>query len=103
MRLFLNIPIVLENIIWEYTGLYKLRNWVLIRQIKHYPPTIVQHLKLQYSDDLIEHEYNGVVRLDKYVNRNDLYFHITKKIHQDKIIMEYTIMTKQKYIQIQQI
>jgi hypothetical protein len=37
MKIFKNISVDIENLIWEYTGLFKLRNGILISQISKPP------------------------------------------------------------------
>ena len=44
MRIFTKIPLEVENTIWEYSGLFKLRNGILIPQTK-IPINIIEHFK----------------------------------------------------------
>ena len=44
MKIFEKIPVDVENLIWEYTGLFKLRNGILISQIIK-PPKIIEYFK----------------------------------------------------------
>jgi hypothetical protein len=61
MRIFLNIPVELENIIWIYTGLFKLRNGILISQIKNTPLKIVERFNnLNYN---MNHTLTNVIYL----------------------------------------
>ena len=67
MRIFLNIPVELENIIWIYTGLFKLRNGILISQIKNTPLKIVEHFNnLNYKMD--HHTLTNVICVIRYLN-----------------------------------
>jgi hypothetical protein len=101
MKLFQNIPIEIENIIWIYTGLYKLRNGKLMRQIKHYPPIIVnliqQHSGSISGYNFFKYKSNAnriMISLNKYIMNNDIHLFITKDIHPNKIIYSSGISEK---------
>ena len=105
MKLFQNLPIELENIIWIYTGLFKLRNGILVRQTKHLP--IIENLfpnsnKNHYIDIITQ--YGAEVdnpqdpllqfKMCKSKMNNDICLYIVKKIYPDKIIYSVRISKK---------
>ena len=98
MELFSHLPIELENIIWEYTGLFKLRNGRLVRQIKHYPPKIATLFQNQECiggfnlSKLLGSNY--MFRLNKHVIHADLHFRISKDIFQDNILFSTKLVGK---------
>jgi hypothetical protein len=93
MRIFLNIPIELEHIIWIYTGLFKLRNGILIFQIKNRSSKIVDHLnnlidnynKLKYY---IKPTLTNVIYLChiKIIKDKDKSYKLEKIIYPNKIM-----------------
>jgi hypothetical protein len=99
MKLFNNLPTDLENIIWTYTGQFKLRNGILVRQISHYPPKIVniyqspeKHIGGFNLPKFLDPNY--MFRLNKYVMSADLYLCISKDIYHDNILFSTKIVGK---------
>ena len=82
MNLFSTLPAELENIIWEYIGLFKLRNGNLVRQIKHLP--IMVDL---FTPSNKYCQFNNYSIWTKYIlYQNGLHFFIRKNIYLNKII-----------------
>lgn len=90
MRIFTKIPIEIENNIWEYTGLFKMRCGLLIKQLI-IPIKIKEHFK---TTKIIVHVTQTkiilCVGITKIINNN---IHVFKVIiHPHKIIYVYSIL-----------
>jgi hypothetical protein len=70
MRIFTEIPVEVENTIWEYYCLFKLRNGILIPQIK-IPIKIIEHFKnTQIKVHFTQSKLIMCIGMTKTINKN---------------------------------